>query len=255
MPLELYGANGAKPLCPDCCYCYRSTHLLMTYFSPKFIAFFKGLQANNTSEWFADHKRDYENEVKKPFIAFLTDLIARAQVDEPELQQLPKDAVFRINRDVRFSKDKRPYKEHVSAIINRYGKKSPLPGFYLQFGGSEAWIGGGAYEIEKEALANIRSEIHYNGAEFRELLAADPFKQHYGGVLLGDRNKILPEPYKSAVADEPYLANKQFYYMATLPSQELLLRPDLLDYVYAHMIAARPINAFLTLAMQPGQEG
>lgn len=223
----------------------------MAYFSKAFLQFFKDLSANNNSEWFADNRPVYEKEVKKPFLALVTDLIGRCQIDEPELTQLPKDAIFRINRDIRFSNDKRPYKEHVSALISRHGKKSNLPGFYFQLGAGNAWIGGGAYELDKDKLNAVRQEIFYNGAEFNYLLQEADFKRFYNGQLLGERNKILPAPYKEAVADEPYLANKQFYYMVEMPTKDLALRDDLLEVLYQYRMAGHGVNRFLEVAMTP----
>lgn len=226
----------------------------MAYFNQQFIKFFEGLKAHNTSEWFADNRPVYEKEVKKPFLALVTDLIDQLQAEDTRLLQQPKDAIFRINRDIRFSKDKRPYKEHVSALVSRFGKKVNLPGFYFQLSADECWIGGGAYEVEKDQLAAIRSEIFYNTEEFRGLLNANAFKTHYGGQILGEKGKILPSPYKEAVKEEPYLANKQFYYMATYAGHEMVLRPDLLDVLVTHWQAAKPLNEFMTIAMLGNQE-
>jgi hypothetical protein len=103
--------------------------------------------------------------------------------------------------------------------------------------------------LDKEALAKIRSEIHYNGAEFHSILEEPAFVKFYGGKLLGDTNKILPEPYKEAVKTEPYLAHKQFYYMATYSGQETILRDDLLEFTFEHYLASKPINQFLATAI------
>lgn len=227
----------------------------MAYFNQAFLDFFNQLAENNSSEWFADHKSTYEKEVKKPFLALVGDAITQIQKYEPGLIQQPKDAIFRINRDIRFSNDKRPYKEHVAALISRHGKKTVLPAFFIQIGAKEIWIGGGAYEVSKDHLARIRSEIYYSGAEFRRLLAEPGFQQYYGGQIQGERNKILPSPYKEAVADEPYLAHKQFYYMNVQPGSAAL-RPDLLQYVVDCYLAGVPMSQFLEVAMtdQPAED-
>jgi len=221
----------------------------MAYFTDAFLTFFQQLAEHNTSEWFADNRSTYEREVKKPFLALVQDLIALAHKDDPRVVMRPIDSVFRINRDIRFSNDKRPYKEHMAAVVSRHGKKSQLPCFYFQLGHSEVWCGGGSYELDKEALARVRSEIFYNTEQWRALLSAPAFQKYYGGEVKGEKNKIVPAPYKAALAEEPYLANKQFYYMATLPPATVTA-PNLLSILHDHMLAAQPLNQFLEVAMQ-----
>ena len=82
----------------------------MPHFSPEFLQFFKDLAANNNRDWFTGNKKHYELVVKKPFEVFITDMINKIKKDDPKLQIEAKDAIFRIYRDVRFSKDKTPYK-------------------------------------------------------------------------------------------------------------------------------------------------
>ena len=87
----------------------------MPYFSPAFGSFFTGLSANNNKEWFDANRKTYEAEVKKPFAAFVEEMILRMSKHEPEIGIKPTDAISRINKDIRFSKDKTPYNTHVSA--------------------------------------------------------------------------------------------------------------------------------------------
>lgn len=226
----------------------RPTTKIMAYFSPRFLEFFRELETHNNSEWFADNRSTYEMEVKKPFQTLVQDVINLAQQADARVVQRPQDAIFRINRDIRFSNDKRPYKEHVAAVISRHGKKSPLPAFFLQLGGKEVWLGGGAYEVDKDALARIRSEMYYNTEEWKAVLQAPAFVKYYGGQVLGDKNKVVPSPYKEALAEVPFLANKQFYHMATLPA-DIVLADNLLDIIHQYMNASQQMNHFLEVAM------
>jgi len=111
----------------------------MSYFSEEFNTFFKGLAANNNREWFLDHKKTYEKEIKQPFQQLVLDLLEKTSSKAPL-----KDCLFRINRDTRFSKDKTPYKLHLGAVISDGGRKDmQIPGYYLHLGIGDTHIGGG----------------------------------------------------------------------------------------------------------------
>ncbi len=102
----------------------------MNFFNPTFIKFFKDLSSNNSSEWFNENRKIYENEVKKPFALFVETMIGRIKKHEPETKIEPADAIMWINKDIRFSKDKTPYNTHVAANISMMGKKDKsYPGF------------------------------------------------------------------------------------------------------------------------------
>ncbi len=107
----------------------------MAWFTKEYEQFFDELNNNNEREWFNANKSRYEKHVKKPFEAFVSDLILRMQQYDSACQIQPKDAIFRVNRDIRFSKDKTPYKVQMSAVVGKGGKKeSSLTGVYLELG-------------------------------------------------------------------------------------------------------------------------
>lgn len=223
----------------------------MQYFTERFNAFFKGLAANNHKDWFHENKKTYEKEVKKAFATFLTDLIqAIREKYDPTLDLEVKNAVFRINRDIRFSKDKTPYKLHVSAVISQGGRKNmQIPGLYIQFGVGEIWLGGGMYKPDKENLQLIREHIVRQPEKVQELSQDANFQTFYGNIQ-GEAIKRIPKALKETYAIEPLVANKQFYYMAEYQDDEnLLLREDLLDWVLEHYEAGRAWNEFFDAAM------
>ena len=114
----------------------------MTYFTKEFNSFFADLAKNNKTEWFHANKKRYEEFVKVPFEEFVAEMISRMQKEDPEINILPKEAIFRINRDLRFSKDKKPYKEWVSAVISKFGKKDKsYPGIYFHIGTKGLMLG------------------------------------------------------------------------------------------------------------------
>ena len=219
----------------------------MEYFTPAFVSFFRDLSNNNTSTWFDANRKTYEAQVKKPFELFVQEMIIRIAKLEPEVDIAAKDAIFRINKDIRFSKDKSPYKTHVAANISKYGRKDKAyPGFYFQLSHTGAEILGGAYQPDKDILQKIRSLIAEDLKGFQKVIGAPVFKSHYGQIL-GESLKRVPEEWKAAYDRQPLIANKQFYYQATLPPSAILdkkLPGRLMEY-YA---ASKDVNAFLRRA-------
>lgn len=220
----------------------------MTYFDNDFLSFFKDLSANNNKDWFHENKKRYERSVKKPFYGFLADLIQALRDAGEEMDLEPKDCVSRINRDIRFSKDKTPYNLHFTAFLSPKGKKDKsFPGIYLRFSPESTWIMGGAYMPSKDQLGGIREKIAEDISGFRELIGDDEFTKTFGEIQ-GDVNKRVPKELKELVTQEPLLLNKQFYFMAQLPA-ETICQPDLLEQIMHHWEAAKPINSFLREAV------
>ena len=220
----------------------------MKYFNPAFFKFFDQLSKNNNKEWFDANRNTYEEEVKKPFKKLAGDLIEKLAKDVPEINREASKSIFRINRDIRFTTDKSPYKTNVGAIFNRKGTKDEdSPGFYMHFGADEVAVGGGKYGVSKEQLAKIRQEIFYNNKEFKKILADKNFVEKFG-TLQGEKNKVLPPDYKEFVKEQPLIANKQFWYWATL-SRKDALSEDLDKILLSHFKAGYKMNKFLLQAM------
>jgi len=143
----------------------------MKYFDKNFIDFLKELPANNNSEWFNTNRKRYETEVKKPFEFFVTDLIHKMKAHFPVLDITHKDAIFRINRDIRFSKDKSPYKIHVSAAVAPGGKKDLTnPGLYIQLSAEDVRLYSGLYELSNLDLEKIRVKIASETDRFLKII-------------------------------------------------------------------------------------
>ena len=221
---------------------------MSTVLSKEFFSFFSGLEKNNTKEYFDANRAQYERFVKDAFKSLVQELIDRVRTIEPTLQLDAKDAIYRINRDIRFSSDKTPYKTHVSAHINLRGKKAMgYPGFYFEIGAKGGAIGGGAYVPNKEELAAIRDLIMHEGKGLHKLLKAKPFSTMFG-ELKGERNKVLPAEFKQAAIDEPLIANKQFYYWATLP-KSAFTGTDCVKTLFDYYKAVQPLNGFFAQAL------
>ncbi len=220
----------------------------MVNFTDDFVNFFNDLTLNNNKNWFHENKKRYEASIKKPFENFLRDLISEIQKYDTELILEPKDCVARINRDIRFSKDKTPYNLHSTAFISRGGKKDKsFPGIYLRFSAQEVGIMGGCFGPSKEQLNNIRHSISSNLDQFQKLISDKKFVSTFGKVV-GEEHKRIPAEFKETYNKEPLIAKKQFYYVAT-KDVSILTKNTLLPTIMEHWHVARPINEFLTKAM------
>lgn len=221
----------------------------MGYFKPSFSKFLKELAKTNTTEWFNENRKTYESEVKKPFAALVEELIHRIQKHEPEVKIKSADAIMRINKDIRFSKDKTPYNTHVSAIISVTGKKDKsYPGLYFQLSPEGIEIYGGAYVIETPTLQTMRTYIDSHLKDFSAAYNHKEFKAKFG-TLHGEQHKRIPPEFQSAFEKEPLMANKQFYFKATL-KPGMITSEDLPDVIMAYYLAGKPVNDFLKKAMK-----
>lgn len=221
----------------------------MAYFSKDFTGFFKELAANNNKEWFDKNKKRYEKEVKEPFQRFIDDVIKAVHKADKSVNITSKEAIFRINRDVRFSKDKTPYKVQVSAIVSPGGRKEMVkPGMYLELTPEHVRIYGGVYMPEKDDLYSIRAYIKAHLKDFENLIKDKKFTGKYGKIR-GEVNKIIPPEFKEAAVKQPLLYNKQFYFFTEL-KPNVLLKDDLVDLVMENYFAAKPLSDFLNKALQ-----
>jgi uncharacterized protein (TIGR02453 family) len=212
--------------------------------------FFIDLAPNNTSEWFNTNRKRYEKDIKLPFAQLVGDLIQKlAEIDSNLKGIKPADCIFRINRDIRFSKDKTPYKLSMSAAIAPGGRKNmTYPGFYFEAGPEGINIYGGVYMAEKNQLEAIRNLIAKNLKPFAELLNAADFKAKYGGEILGEKQVRLAPELKEAAAIQTLIFNKQFYFKGSL-DESYLTKEDLPDILAEYFKAARPVSTFLSKAL------
>ncbi|MBS1723640.1 MAG: DUF2461 domain-containing protein [Armatimonadetes bacterium] len=207
--------------------------------------FFAELELNNDRDWFNANKKRYEKVVKEPLLALAEEMIPRMRKLDPEITMQPKDAVFRIYRDTRFSKDKRPYKTNAGMSISSGGKTgNGRPGLYMHVDASSFGIASGHYFLEPAQILAMRRHLVANEAEFERQLKDKDFVKVFGTVR-GEQNKILPPEFRDAAARQPLLFNKQFFYWAEYDVDEAT-RDDLPDFLMMHATVAAPMNAFLT---------
>ncbi|MBQ4822008.1 DUF2461 domain-containing protein [Aquimarina sp. MMG016] len=221
----------------------------MQYFTEDFIGFFQELSSNNHKDWFHANKKRYEASVKKPFEVFVGVMISAIQRYDPDLKVEPKDCILRINRDIRFSKDKSPYNLHYTAFISRGGRKDKsIPGIFLRFSPEMVGIMGGCFGPSKEQLHNIRTTISRDGSGFRKLLEDKDFVQKFGEIR-GETIKRIPKEWQDAHKKEPLIANKQFYFVGE-EAPSLITSESLVEELMNYWKVMWPVNEYLTKAIQ-----
>jgi len=216
----------------------------MKYFDKEFIDFFSELEKNNTKDWFHNNKKRYEASVKKPMQHFVADVLKELQKLDAEIVIEPKKCIGRINRDIRFSKDKTPYKIRTFATIYKGDKINPLPVIAFQMGAKDLGIMSGFYNPSKERLLSIRNHIIKNTEVFQQLYSAPDFVDKFGNIK-GDALKRIPKEYQATFEKELLIANKQFYYDKEMKS-DILLTDELLPLIIEYWKAAKPLNDFLS---------
>lgn len=217
--------------------------------SQQSLDFLTALKQNNTREWFAQHKHEYET-LQAEYLQVVEQLLPRfATIDGQIAQQRAKDALFRIYRDTRFSPDKTPYKVHMGAYLCRGGKQSPLAGYYfhLQPGG-ESFVAGGCWMPPAPQLARIRQEIDYNAAELGQIVESPAFRTAFG-KLQGEQLKSAPKGYPANHPEIEYLKMKSFVAIAPLPDSAWQ-QTDLPLQLMALVEKTKPFVDFLNRAME-----
>ena len=215
-----------------------------TGFGPGALTFFEELAANQDREWFAAHKPIYEREVKAPMEALVEALAMAFAVHDIPLTGSAKASLFRIHRDVRFSKDKSPYKTNTGAVLSRDGTKGGKGILYVQVGGAErAFVAMGFYHPEPDDLAAIRAAI---AAEPQRWLAVEKALGRAGlDVAGGAALARMPKGFEALAASPvaPVLKLHSLVVSRTLPPQRIFA-PAFIDDIIAFTRSALPLITF-----------
>ena len=182
--------------------------------------FLKKLANNNTREWMAENKPEYQA-TRKTFESMIGQLIEGiAAFDEGIVGLEAKKSVFRLNRDTRFSNDKSPYKLNYGASMSREGRKSPYASYYIHIKPGDNFVGGGMYMPDADTLKKVRQEIDYNADLLLKIIQNAGFVNVYG-EMLGDKLKTAPKGYPKDHENIELLKHKGFYFMHKFPDEEL----------------------------------
>jgi uncharacterized protein (TIGR02453 family) len=215
---------------------------------PATLKFIKELKKNNNKPWFDTNRKRYEG-AKADFILFVEKLIEATSKFDPAVSSLKaKDCIFRINRDIRFSKDKSPYKTNMGTYINPGGKKVNTPGYYFHCEPGQSFAAGGLYFPAPEDLAKVRQEIDYNFDEWKSIVNSKMFKKYFPKV---DGIDILSRPPKGYNDDNPaieFLKMKSYIVSKPLTDAQLTDK-NLIKEVAKAFEAMKPMLDFLNRSL------
>lgn len=207
------------------------------------LKFLSDLTKNNNREWFNDNRKRYEESRDK--VIFLTEvLINEIGKFDPAVSGLsPKDCVFRIFRDVRFSKDKRPYKTNFGSFICKGGRKKVNPGYYFHIEPGNSFIGGGIYMPPAESLRAIRNYMAEHGDAFLEIITEPTFKKKFP-AMYDDKLKTAPKGFPKDHEFIELLRYKSFIFSKEL-SDDLVRSENYIESMVQHFAELHSVNAYL----------
>jgi uncharacterized protein (TIGR02453 family) len=211
------------------------------------IDFLKALKKNNNKEWFDANKKNYE-QLRKDWIDFVANCIKTTGAFDKNILALEaKHCIFRINRDVRFSSDKSPYKTNFGMSLNPGGKKAEFCGYYLHIEPGNSFVAAGSYMPTPESLANIRQEIDYNYNAFLSIINNKIFKQNYDN-LSGEKLQRPPKGYDASNEAIEYIKHKSFIAERKLSDAELIDK-NIIKTVTTDFKQMKPLVDFLNNAL------
>ncbi|HUM47027.1 MAG TPA: DUF2461 domain-containing protein [Chitinophagales bacterium] len=214
----------------------------MAQLHPQTLKFLSALKKNNNKEWFEKNRPLYET-IRNDYILVVADVLNEISRFDPSVSQLdPKKCLFRINRDIRFSTNKAPYKTNIGAYISKGGKNSPAGGYYMHVQPGDCFVGGGIWMPEAEQLAKIRQEIDYNFGDFKKIIESKSFRKTFGPL---DSENKLARPPKDYSIENPaieYLKLKSFVAGAKLTDEEVLSK----NYVKKLASIFKEMNPFIS---------
>jgi len=211
------------------------------------LSFLKELKKNNDRDWFQENKKRYQK-ANQDVRDFLDALIPEIAKFDPSVRGVEaKDCMFRIYRDVRFSKNKEPYKTNLGGYITSGGRKAMKAGYYVHIEPGRSMLAGGAYMPPAEWLKAIRKEIHYNSEELHKVIRSKTFKENFG-ELEGERLKTSPRDYPADHPEIELLRMKSLTAFHELKDSQLK-SADFGKHATKVFKALKPLNDYLNMAM------
>ena len=220
----------------------------MAYFDKDYLDFFSELEKNNSKEWFDENRKRYEKSIKRPFKVFMQALAKELSPLYPNADLANNTSIMRINRDIRFSADKTPYKIHMAGMVMPHGKQDKTkPGFFVQANHNDIRVYSGAHMLEKEDLLAVREHIADNLNEFNKLITDKNFVTTFGEIK-GEKNKRLTGELKEAGEKQPLIYNKNFYWFFKL-KPSTIVKDNLIKELVTNYKHALPLNQFFEEAL------
>jgi uncharacterized protein (TIGR02453 family) len=214
------------------------------------LPFLVDLKKNNNREWFLANKKRYEA-YKKNYAEIIGEVLALFVPHEPEFKRLlPRDIGFRINRDIRFSKDKSPYKTHMGLWLSAGTKNWNQAGYYIHIEKGGSFIAAGIHQPEAPELKRIRKEIAFFHDDLDKIVSEKEFKEIYGALDRDENNtlKTAPKDYEKDHPAIEYLKLKSFTATAKIDDR-LLSDADFAKKIVEKLIVLKPFVAFLNRAL------
>ena len=231
-----------------------------THFTPKAFTFLRGIARNNRKEWFEEHRTDYEREIKRPLALLVEEVDVHLATIVPEVVGSPKKSVFRIHRDVRFSKDKAPYKTHAACwFFHRDAGRGVGTeaahggaGFYFHMEPGKSFCGGGIWMPPRAAVNKIRLALTDDLEGFEEIVKGRAFRRRFGDL---DTDGMLTRLPRGFAADHPAAAwlRYQSYTAFTDVTPEEVTSPRLPKTLAKHFAAMTPFVRWLNGALGLGR--
>lgn len=213
--------------------------------SKKIFDYLKNLDENNNREWFNDNKNLF-SEAKDEFEIFVEELISEVGKSDEKVAKLnAKKSLLRIYRDIRFSKDKTPYKTYFGASLGM-GKSNEKSGHYLHIKPGKSFIGSGIYLPEAPVLKEIRKEIAVFKDDFLKAIDHQDFKKHFGELDREHELKKIPQGFEKEDPMADYLRLKSFIGVHNLTNKDIMAK-DAIENLTSIMNSAKPLNDFLNV--------
>ena len=221
------------------------------HFSPKLFTFLEDLSENNTKPWFEANRDRYESDLRGPALGFIEAFAPHLAKVSRHFRADPRPvggSLFRIYRDVRFSKDKRPYKTHLGIHFRHaLGKNAHAPGFYLHIEPGRSFVGAGIWRPEREALAKIRDTIVEDGSGWKRARDAKAFRSAFS--LEGESLKRPPRGYPTEHRFLDDLKRKDFIALRPL-TKSAVTSSDFAATLEAACRDAKPYVRYLCKALE-----
>lgn len=213
--------------------------------------FLKQLKENNNREWFTANKKSYEL-AKAEVEGLISAIIKALNLLDPSIQAPDaKDCMFRIFKDVRFSKDKSPYKTNFGAFIAKGGRKTVNPGYYIHIEPGASMVAGGIYMPQPDVLKLLRNEVYFNSDEFEKILNAKDFVKYFKTLDDFDKLKKAPKDFPSDFPKIELLKYKS-YIVTSKVDDEVVLSQKFTQRILDISKAMMPLNGFLSRAIGNG---
>jgi uncharacterized protein (TIGR02453 family) len=212
-------------------------------FTKETFDFLRDLVQNNHRDWFHANRTRYDD-AKSELCGVVERVLANLSPFEPLANTAVKDCIFRINRDIRFSKDKAPYKSNLAFAIGPGGRHSGRIDYYVQIQpGNQSFLGAGMWQPTPTNLAKFRQEVDYNVDEIKNIIEADEFKAYFPEVH-GETLKVMPKGYPADHPEIELLRRKELFFVHRYTDKEVL-KPNFADEVVRGCRIIKPYCDFL----------